>query len=364
MTSSDKAGWLFYFVQNDKGETAAHPNACKLKASVEGARLTLQDVTDACPLTGTGNFHFRFQVVQDKQIMFLDLTHPADVVPLIGTNVIAKVLRLDTVQCASRHNTGLQLKAYSGGAVPSRPARSTGVAAGVSTAASAQAAAAVAAAMMMPKMQTGAAMHDVAKEVDGETHIKDSGDGEDIYKKLKAVDERGMRPVKAVSADVGVAQPPPESVDADLQGKSAYVQAKVMAARVEAQRLADERLAEVAAREAFSTSDAADKDAARAELEPRLREWGTEQGGKPVKPIRTLLATMHTVLWEGAKWEPLPMAKLVVPTKVKLHFLKACTVVHPDKTSGLPPAAQYLAGVVFDYLTQAFREFQEKEMGL
>lgn len=365
--AADKTCWLFYHVQNDKGESGAHPNAVKLRPA-EGQQLSLQDVVDAFPLTGTGSFHFRFQVVQDKQLMFLDLTHPADIVPLVGSNVICKVLRLDTVKCASRFNTGLQLKSYAPGAASARSTRTTGVSSGSGTPSAQSSAAAMAnavAIMSMPAMKAGAAHHDVAKEIDGETHIRDTGDSEDIYKKLKAVDERGMRPVKAVVIDASVlASPPllPSQVDADLQDKSAYVQAKVMQARQEAEKAAQQRLAEVAEREAKAVADASARDAARGELEVQLRAWGTEAGGKQVKPIRTLLATMHTVLWEGAKWEVVPMAKLVVPTKVKNHFLKACTVVHPDKASNLGAREQYIAGQVFDYINVAFRDFQEKEL--
>ena len=87
-----KGLWLFYFLQNEKGESSAHPNACRMVAP--GGRPRLQDVLDAFPLSGTGSFHFRFQVTQDKEVMFLDILGAGDPVPLVGGNVIAKVLRL------------------------------------------------------------------------------------------------------------------------------------------------------------------------------------------------------------------------------------------------------------------------------
>jgi hypothetical protein len=93
MADGAKPVWLFYHLQNERGEEAAHPNACKLSPAAAG-RVTLQDVLNAFPLAGTGAFHFRFQVAQDKSIMFLDVLGPGDVVPTVGGNVVAKVLRL------------------------------------------------------------------------------------------------------------------------------------------------------------------------------------------------------------------------------------------------------------------------------
>lgn len=350
---------LFYYIQNDKGESGAHPNTCRLKPA-DPARVVLQDVLDAFPLAGTASFHFRFQVKQDNQLLFMDVVHPSDPVPLMGANAIAKVLRLDTVKCSAHNAAGLQLRSYRPGAAPSAGAstrRDPG--AGVSAAQ----AAAVAAAMAMPTMS--GSHHDVPKETDGDgdARVVDNGQGEDIYRKMKAVDARGMRPVKSMAADVGVALPPPTTVDADLEGKSDYVKAKVMAARESASAAAAVAVAELAARDAAASDVASAKEAARAVHEARLRDWAMETGGKSVKPIRALLATVHTVLWEGARWEPVNMGKLVVASRVKLFFLKACTVVHPDKAAGLGGEQQYIAGQVFDYLNTSFREFSAVELG-
>lgn len=88
-----KPMWLFYHLQNEKGESSAHPNACRVVA-LSGSKPTLQDVINAFPLTGTGSFHFRFQISQDGAVMFLDVLDPSEPVPMVGGNIIAKVLRL------------------------------------------------------------------------------------------------------------------------------------------------------------------------------------------------------------------------------------------------------------------------------
>jgi cyclin G-associated kinase len=51
------------------------------------------------------------------------------------------------------------------------------------------------------------------------------------------------------------------------------------------------------------------------------------------KNVRALLCTMHTVLWDGAKWTECGMHQLVTPQDVKKIYRKACLTVHPDKVS-------------------------------
>ena len=98
-----KPVWLFYHVQGERGESAMHPNACKLRSSAPN-KLTLDDVLAAFPLGGTGAFHFRFQMAMpDKQTAFLDLVNPGDAVPTVGGNVVAKVLRMGEAALSSSH---------------------------------------------------------------------------------------------------------------------------------------------------------------------------------------------------------------------------------------------------------------------
>jgi len=207
-------------------------------------------------------------------------------------------------------------------------------------------------------------VHVVPKEVDGDEHIRDDGTGVDIYAALKAVDARGMRPVQA-SVDIdaaAAAAPPPAAVDADLDGKSAFVQGAVMARRAELARKQAALVAEAAARDGARADDEAARAAARAAHGDRLRAWASEAGGA-LRPLRVLLASLHTALWEGARWEPVPMAKLIAVPKVKVAYLRAVTVVHPDKAAGLGPERAAVAAQVFTKLEEAWRAFYEAEMG-
>ncbi len=129
--------------------------------------------------------------------------------------------------------------------------------------------------------------------------------------------------------------------------------------------MADEqaaRLAEVAAAEEATKQGEVAKEQAKQMHGPRLKEWAEELGGAR-KNIRVLLSTLHTVLWEGAHFEPIPMAKLLDPKRVRFHFMKAVTVVHPDKVSSLDESAAFIAVQVFHFLEDAYRMFQDKELG-
>jgi hypothetical protein len=72
---------------------------------------------------------------------------------------------------------------------------------------------------------------------------------------------------------------------------------------------------------------------------------------------------MQNALWPEAKWEPVPMAKLIDPRRVKIAFLKAVTIVHPDKQTTMDPVHKFIATQIFHYIETAFRSFQETEMG-
>ena len=369
---------LLYYVQNDRGEDPSHPNAARLYPSTPG-KVMLSDVLSAFPYWGTGSFHFRFQALLDKAPVFLDFPPPGSgsappestPVPLVGGNVVCKLLRLDALASSSgraaHEGAALRVRAApprprpgggSGSPSPRDAAGGGGPAAPVSAAA-----AAAVAALLAPSMDTGGAAgahHDVPKEVDGETHIRDTGEVHDIYGKLKAADARGMRPVRAVGELVAAA-PVPEQVDADLEGKSDYVKAAVMARRNEARAKEEAARVEREAREAAAAGEEAELAAARAKHEARVREWGHEPGGA-LKPLRVLITSLPNVLWEGAKWEPVPMAKVVQAARVKIYFMKAVTVVHPDKAAGLGVERAFIASQVFSKLEESWRKFQEEEM--
>lgn len=115
-------------------------------------------------------------------------------------------------------------------------------------------------------------------------------------------------------------------------------------------------------RESSARTEQVERDAARVTHAAKIKEWAEEAPSGTKKNIRVLLTTLPAVLWADAKWEPMAMAKLIDPKRVRLAFLKACTIVHPDKHHSMSAEHKYIAGEVFNYLEAAFRTFEEKEL--
>ncbi|GMI03532.1 hypothetical protein TrRE_jg6658, partial [Triparma retinervis] len=92
-------------------------------------------------------------------------------------------------------------------------------------------------------------------------------------------------------------------------------------------------------------------DAARVELDPKIKKWSTEHN--KIKHLRTLLSTLHLILWKGAKWKALSLGDLLDDSKLKRYYFKASLVVHPDKVGELGVDEKFIAARVFDALTMA-----------
>jgi UBA/TS-N domain len=110
---------------------------------------------------------------------------------------------------------------------------------------------------------------------------------------------------------------PPRSFGSDLNGTgnlttSAAAVSRLRAANAAADRVDDEK---------FALADTVDA---------RLTAW---KGGK-ADNLRALLSSLDTVLWPEAGWKKIGMAELVLPTRVKVHYMKGISKVHPDKVSG------------------------------
>lgn len=148
---------------------------------------------------------------------------------------------------------------------------------------------------------------------------------------------------------------PPEHVDADLQDKPVAVQIAVMARREREKRELEARVAAVAEKERNTAAELAAIDEARARLQDKIRAWSHEPSGAP-RNIRALIVNMDSVLWEGHSWTAPTMGQLVVDAKLRVAYLKACRVVHPDKLStDVSAEHKYIAKAVFHALNEAWK---------
>ncbi|XP_033164964.1 cyclin-G-associated kinase [Drosophila mauritiana] len=84
----------------------------------------------------------------------------------------------------------------------------------------------------------------------------------------------------------------------------------------------------------------------------RIMEW---TDGKK-NNIRALLCSMHTVLWDNAKWQRCEMSTMVTPTEVKKAYRRACLAVHPDKHNGTEN--EEIAKLIFMELNNAWTDFE------
>ena len=142
---------------------------------------------------------------------------------------------------------------------------------------------------------------------------------------------------------------------ASAVGKSAHVAAAVNKRVNDMQQAQAKALQEVRDREERKKRDEAEEDEVRKRLEPKIKAWSEEYGKK--KQLRALLGSLHTILWDGAKWKPISIGDLMEDSKCKKFYHKATLVVHPDKTHTLNPEQRFLAKRIFDALTHAKTDF-------
>lgn len=142
---------------------------------------------------------------------------------------------------------------------------------------------------------------------------------------------------------------------ANAIGKSASVQAAVHQRVNDMKDSQQKALQEIRSREQQKKASEAEEDMVRKKLEPTIKAWSEEHGKK--KQLRSLLASLHTILWPGADWKPISIGDVLDDSKLKKFFHKASRVVHPDKTHHLDAEKRFLAKRVFDALSQAKTEF-------
>lgn len=91
--------------------------------------------------------------------------------------------------------------------------------------------------------------------------------------------------------------------------KSAEAVRRLRKANADAEKLDDEK---------FALADQVDE---------RLTGWRAGREGN----LRALLASLETVLWEGAGWKKVGMGELIIASKVKVVYMRGIGKVHPDK---------------------------------
>eukprot|EP00928_Gymnodinium_smaydae_P042284 TRINITY_DN28493_c0_g1_i1.p1 TRINITY_DN28493_c0_g1~~TRINITY_DN28493_c0_g1_i1.p1 ORF type:complete len:377 (-),score=100.99 TRINITY_DN28493_c0_g1_i1:36-1166(-) len=124
------------------------------------------------------------------------------------------------------------------------------------------------------------------------------------------------------------------------------------------------RRIEEKARQAREIADAetrnrADKVAAGNEIKEEMDKWAKTPDGQSFKDIRTLLSTMHEVMWEDSGWKQVPLSELIAGGTIKKNYRKAIIMTHPDRFQDAPPEKQLRAERIFQALNEAFKKAGE-----
>jgi len=92
-------------------------------------------------------------------------------------------------------------------------------------------------------------------------------------------------------------------------------------------------------------------------LSTTLKDWAKTPDGQSFKEIRTLLSTLHTVIWKDSGWPELPLSELVADSSIKKNYRKAILLAHPDRHQSASPEQQVRADRIFNALNESFKKF-------
>jgi len=90
-------------------------------------------------------------------------------------------------------------------------------------------------------------------------------------------------------------------------------------------------------------------------LRAELDKWARTPDGSGFKDIRTLLSTMHEVLWEGSGWKPVNLSELIQDGSIKKKYRMAIVLCHPDRHQEANADQQTRADRVFNALNEAYK---------
>jgi hypothetical protein len=91
-------------------------------------------------------------------------------------------------------------------------------------------------------------------------------------------------------------------------------------------------------------------------LKDSLQKWEYNAGTQ--KSIRTLLSSMHLVLWPNHGWTPLGIGDVQDEKKIHKWINKARLIIHPDKQpQDASPERRYIAERVNEAINTAWAAF-------
>jgi hypothetical protein len=376
-----------YFFQAELGESEDSPNAFTLPLA---APITLEQFVRHFPpirADPESKLHFRFRA-RDKnyQYVWVDVVSKEAEVPLYNGIVSVKVLRTDSAHACKRY---------------SRLRRKETVDRGVDGANAA----------WKSRSEQGVAFSDVRRNSESPRTEKVIADDDQRWKqpsptqtlftqqpspKLLSVspptsvqvvstpivdifdfsDTPSVKPMESINNQFAADAQAPSKFDIDESTSSEWMQTmKEVPAQVPVQLdradLAAKREAQVEEKVHRALEEKQERDdlqrkesdgieAARLQHDASLTEWAFD-ASKKKRNMRTLLTTMHKVLWEGNKWKEIGLGDVLQPKQVKVCYRKAMLVIHPDRLAGESPERRFIAKRVFEAINEQYQDFLKSE---
>ncbi|KAM7271269.1 hypothetical protein ACFE04_030483 [Oxalis oulophora] len=116
-------------------------------------------------------------------------------------------------------------------------------------------------------------------------------------------------------------------------------------------------------RQSWMTEEEKEQEEAKMELEmldEDIRLWSSNKENN----IRSLLSTLHHVLWPNSGWYPVPLTDLIESSQVKKAYQKARLCLHPDKLQqrGATAPQKYVSEKAFTILQEAWARFINQDV--
>lgn len=299
---------VLYEVQNDSDRDKE--GACFVLPPGDGGYITGAHVRAHFPVQG--NFHFRFKVpTPDGSFggyVWTDLNGDEDLVPAYRGGIAMRALRLPGEAAVACSRPGI---------VPSSSAATLSSTSRGMASPSAS-----------PVMSPSSSFANDLMEMGG------GGSGP------AAVSSRAPAPEA----------PPPPPVKMPDRNELVKARLAAEAAAVEAAVETMQKRTEV------ETQQKAAKVAASARLAEELDRWAKTADGQNWKDIRTLLSTLHTVIWPNSGWKELSLSELMAnQSNVKKYYVRAILLAHADKQKDADADQQARADRIFQALNEAFK---------
>lgn len=356
---------VLYYFQGETGESLQTPNAFHLPSASSSVSFGefLQHFPSSANIHG-GRLHFRFRA-QDAKLGYIwrDVMSPQEILPTFGDRITAKVLCLDPKAIVSRTARLRRKSTVDFGAEGLLAATNMGARRPYSDAGGAPSSSSGGSSGRRPlddhngnTRTSSSSNNGTSRSNSTSSSVGDGseGKGESLLDASGADDmvdflQAETHPSFASAIDISAAPAVKLNREELAARREAGIQEKVAQALEFKQEL-DENL----------KRETGELEAAKAKHDGLLTEWAFDQSKKK-RNVRTLLTTMHKVLWADSAWRSIGLGDVIEPKKVKLQFRKAMLVVHPDRCTALTAENRFVGKRVFEAINEAYQEFLKTE---